>query len=738
MRGASTRIKSQPIEVLFGAGTTAGMTDEQLLERFVSGRDEAAETAFTALVRRHGGLVLRVCRHVLGDLHLAEDAFQATFLVLARRASSIREPGLLGPWLYGVARRTAQKAKDQRRRREHREQPTEEIPDIEAASGAGCALVRSEEVETLLREIERLPDKYRRPVVLCHLEGLTHEEAARQLRWPMGTLGVRLMRARDRLRSRLVRSGAGPAALAVLGAPLKPEVLTPSLVDKTATLAAAFVSRSLTASGPIPTQIIAIAEGVLRTMTLKKLTIVMAVVSTVGIIAVNAAVFGRQIRDAGKGNAATTTIDQKAKPKDAEAPSLLSNGGFEEGDPKTRMPTDWQNGAQIAGVEYRWDRGVAHGGRSSLALKKTVARFFPIAEWSQSIPRTGNATRLKVTTYIKAQKVTKAVLDVQFGSANGQGSHQWAIYIGARNNGDPPTTHGWKAYDAVVEIPNGSETIVVAPQIYGPGEIWFDDLRVTYDQGASKSPPTAASGDSPAAAADVADVPSEERSASGDSRKHYLLVGPMTSQNPPTEGYRLLVVLPGGDGSADFYAFSKRIAKNALPPGYLLAQAVATKWSEKQAEQIVWPTAADRVAEARFTTEEFINDVVADVKRTKKVDPRYIFTLGWSSGGPPIYASSLRRDTPVTGSFVAMSVFRGERQRTLTNARNQAYYILHSPQDSIPIRMAQSAQETLTKNGAKVQLQAYEGGHGWHGDVFGEIRRGIEWLEKNHAATGPR
>src|SRR6202034_2127348 len=109
----------------------------------------------------------------------------------------------------------------------------------------------------------------------------------------------------------------------------------------------------------------------------------------------------------------------------------------------------------------------------------------------------------------------------------------------------------------------------------------------------------------------------------------------------PADVYRLVVFLPGGDGSADFNPFARRIAKFGLPTGYLVAQPVAVSWSPEQARDVVWPTATDRIPSVGFTTEEFVEAVIADVSRTKPVDPRYVFTLGWSSGGPPVYASSL-------------------------------------------------------------------------------------------------
>jgi RNA polymerase sigma factor (sigma-70 family) len=175
------------------------MTDGQLLERFLTEHDELA---FADLVRRHGGMVLGVCRQILRDGHDAEDAFQATFLVLVRNARTIRNHDSLGSWLYGVAQRTALRAKTQARRRAH-------VGQGEAMAASEPEYERdNEELRPLIHEeVGRLPDKYRAPVVLCYFEGQSHEKAAEQLDWPVGTVKGRLARAREMLQSRLSRRG---------------------------------------------------------------------------------------------------------------------------------------------------------------------------------------------------------------------------------------------------------------------------------------------------------------------------------------------------------------------------------------------------------------------------------------------------------------------------------------------------------------------------------------------------
>jgi predicted esterase len=229
--------------------------------------------------------------------------------------------------------------------------------------------------------------------------------------------------------------------------------------------------------------------------------------------------------------------------------------------------------------------------------------------------------------------------------------------------------------------------------------------------------------------ADAGYVPIEERFAEGDTNKLYFLIGRTNLAAASKPGYRLLIVLPGGEAGRDFQPFIKRIYQNALPAGYLVAQLVAPKWDEKQFAQIVWPTDKSRYPTMKFSTEVFVKAVILEVEKQHKLDARCIFTLSWSAGGPAAYAVSLTPGTRVTGSFVAMSVFRPEQLPDLTVSEGRAYYLLHSREDFIPIAMAEKARDMLGFNGAIVRLQTYEGGHGWQGDIYGKIRAGIEWLE---------
>jgi RNA polymerase sigma factor (sigma-70 family) len=240
------------------------LTDGQLLHRFASQRDEAA---FEELLRRHGPMVLRLCRRVLEDVHAAEDAFQATFVVLTRKAPELTDYVSVGGWLHRVAYHIALKARAGAGRRQARERSFD-ARTLEQVAGstlsadpAGLALR-----PVLDEEIERLPEKYRVPVVLCCLEGKTIEAAAQQLRWATGTVASRLARGRDRLRDRLARRGVGVSA-AVLAGLLGREAsgaALPATLAGTAQKAAALALADPAAAAPISAQAAHLAREMLQ------------------------------------------------------------------------------------------------------------------------------------------------------------------------------------------------------------------------------------------------------------------------------------------------------------------------------------------------------------------------------------------------------------------------------------------------------------------------------------------
>ena len=200
--------------ILFIEGTLGGLTDAELLERFVEQRGERSELAFTVLLERHARMVLAACRRVLGDPHDVQDAFQATFLVLVRNARSIRNRQSVAGWLQGVAYRVACSARSSANRRRFHERGYAE----RRIHGHAHEVDQDTGMEAVLdQELSRLPECQRAVIVLCDLEGLTYEQAAQALGWPMGTVKSRLARGRDRLRSRLIQRGVASSPAIVGG-----------------------------------------------------------------------------------------------------------------------------------------------------------------------------------------------------------------------------------------------------------------------------------------------------------------------------------------------------------------------------------------------------------------------------------------------------------------------------------------------------------------------------------------
>ncbi len=268
------------LSTLFNEGVTGAATDGQLLERFATRRGEASEHAFAALVERHGPVVMRLCRSVLRDEHEAQDAFQATFLVLARRAQSLWVRDSIGPWIHSVAYRVASCARAaaiRRRRHERRH----------ARLAAGRLAVYQDEdwgdLEAVVHEeINRLPEHYRAPLVLCDLEGCTHEQAARHLGLPVGTVKSRQARGRQRLRTRLIRRGLAPSSALVLGAALTPDLPVPAaLMKATANLATIW-------AGADSAHVTVLAREVLKVMFLHKLKLIVLALSMIAVAAASA------------------------------------------------------------------------------------------------------------------------------------------------------------------------------------------------------------------------------------------------------------------------------------------------------------------------------------------------------------------------------------------------------------------------------------------------------------------
>lgn len=245
----------------------AESADRQLLARFVNQRDEFA---FEALVRRHGPMVLAVCRRLLSDADDAEDAFQATFLIFVRKAATIARPDQLAGWLHGVATRVAGKARQQRLRRPLA--PLDQEPSAEEP--AMDDVMRRELATALDEEVARLPAPYQMPFILCHLSGRSNEEAARELGCPTGTIYSRLARAREILRERLARRGLvwSTATLAVaLTSHAAPAAVPPALLQHTVSSGMLLAAGQTLAAGAVSGSTLTLMEATLRTMYLSKL-----------------------------------------------------------------------------------------------------------------------------------------------------------------------------------------------------------------------------------------------------------------------------------------------------------------------------------------------------------------------------------------------------------------------------------------------------------------------------------
>jgi len=253
-----------------GAGT-----DADLLDRFVRHKDEAA---FEALVGRHGPMVIGVCDRILHNSHDAEDAFQATFLVLVRKAASVRPQGMVGNWLYGVAYRTAQEARKAAAKRRTKEASM--VPRTETSKDTWDDLL-----PVLDRELERLPEKYRAVIVHCDLEGKTRRVVAEQLGWPEGTVAGRLATARTMLGKRLARLGLGVSGcvLATMPGQKAPACVSPTVVSATVKAAKLFAAGQL-ATGAISVEVATLMKGVLKSMLLTKLKMAAAVLVMMAII----------------------------------------------------------------------------------------------------------------------------------------------------------------------------------------------------------------------------------------------------------------------------------------------------------------------------------------------------------------------------------------------------------------------------------------------------------------------
>jgi RNA polymerase sigma factor (sigma-70 family) len=436
-------------------GPAAVRSDEQLLEGFLRG--DASE-ALEALVERHGPMVLGVCRRVLHDSNDAEDAFQATFLVLLRKAGSIRRGESLGPWLYGVAHRVARKAQaGAARRRALLPRPAEaSVPD------PGDEAARRDLRRVLDEEVSRLPARYRDSVVLCYFEGHSKEEAARQLGCPAGTVSAWLARAREQLRGRLVRRGLALSA-GLLGAALAqgaasaavPPGLLRSTVEGLLPTAATGAAVGL-ASGPAAV----LAKGVMRAMFLTKLKVAASVALALGVLVAGVASLRWQSRAAtpAVGRTAVRAADKDDKPAEVAG-----------------RPKGWFGGcAKSEEYEVGLDRKERHGGKASAFVRlKNVADtdFGTLGQVFKADDYRGK--RVRLSAWLKTKDV-----------AGGAGL--WMRVDGADktltfDNMKDRAVKGdsrWARCEVVLDVPEAAKHITFGLLVWGKGQAWVDDFKI--------------------------------------------------------------------------------------------------------------------------------------------------------------------------------------------------------------------------------------------------------------------
>src|SRR6266851_1935193 len=309
----------QQLRAMVHAGAYEDTSDRELLERFLAQREEVA---FVALLKRHGPMVLQVCRRIQGNEHDAEDAFQATFLLLARKASSIRKLDSVASWLHGVAHRLALEAKTQEARRQMRERRAADMRNTSETADSSWQDLRG----TLDEALRQLPEKYRTPLLLCYLEGKSHEEVARQLSCPIGTVHSRLARGRSRLKAVLERQGVclSATALAAALAGNGMSATLPSLLFRATARAALAYSAGTAADVLVSARAAALSRTALDATLTAKLKMTIAVILALGAFGLGA-------------GAAATHMSADPSHASAEATPPRSNA-TEDARPAPRKP----------------------------------------------------------------------------------------------------------------------------------------------------------------------------------------------------------------------------------------------------------------------------------------------------------------------------------------------------------------------------------------------------------------
>ncbi len=422
------------LRTLYNIGTIRELTVGQLLERFATDADEVAELAFAALVERHDAMVWRVCLAITRDEHQAEDAFQATFLVLVRKARSLWVRDSLGPWLHQVACRTASCLRTAAlRRRKHERRCAERAAACRVETGTPRDPDRDAAIH---EELDRLPEKYRAPVVLCDLEGRTHQEAARFLGWPIGTVKTRQFHGRRLIRDRLVRRGLGLAVeAAAVESSRKTAAAMPAEAARSAVIAAMRQSGRLMTGVEVSAQVLTLTRGVLQAMFWNNIRCLAVVALVVGFASGGASVYVLGSQDAGSknGKAASKPTTSSSTSTSRPKGSKNATGPHAVDQPRSRL---WAQQlatrkarasyeiarltrelAEIAVEEYlelRFPRELAAVGAEINSAESDLIRSTERTDWAQRMFKKGYVSQAtKVSEELSLNKSRFALEQVQ-------------------------------------------------------------------------------------------------------------------------------------------------------------------------------------------------------------------------------------------------------------------------------------------------------------------------------------
>jgi RNA polymerase sigma factor (sigma-70 family) len=426
-----------------------GLTDGQLLSSFIERRDE---TAFADLVRRHGPMVWGVCRRLLFNHHDAEDAFQATFLVLVRKAASVVPREMVANWLHGVAQQTAWKARTLNMRRKARERQVPNMPEAAAMEQDA-----SRELRPLFdRELSRLPDKYRSAIILCDLEGKTRREAARQLGVPDGTLAARLARGRIMLARRLTRQGLTlpcGALTALLAHNTALACMPAAMISDTIKAAAGLAPAGALSTALVPANVAALTQGVVKSMFIAKLKIALPVLAAAAVLAFSVCTSGVP------GSGASAADGDKPAPHKKDVRRAPSARWVERPHVQVRivgpagmkvilLPLSDQ-GIPTAEIDAPGRLNLSQGTLSRLKLADIPQRpgleRFPTVE----VPIADGATK----PFIANSAVPIEFTDNDFDQVDGGSAIMKVIYLPVPEKGQPKTRHNGPITFASYEHP---------------------------------------------------------------------------------------------------------------------------------------------------------------------------------------------------------------------------------------------------------------------------------------------